>query len=326
MRRCFILATLAAALFAGFAPHSVSTMQTNANLKPRESRIKVGSTSLYVRVIGKGQSVIVLHGGPDFDHSYLLPDFDKLKDVFRLIYYDQRGRGRSAENVRPEEVTLVSDLDDLDRVRRHFRLDSVVLLGHSWGAVLALEYALRHPTRVSHLILMNPAPASAADLAAFRKIYIDKIGADMDRQRAIVASAAYQAGEPEAVTARYRIHFKPSLARAEDYERLMATMHAAFMSQGSEGIVKARAVEDRLMLDTWQVSGYDLVPKLRGLRIPTLVIAGDHDFFPIDVAAHIADALPNGKSLTMKNCGHFSFLECPNEVRNALVGFFKPPR
>ncbi|HEX6728572.1 MAG TPA: alpha/beta hydrolase [Pyrinomonadaceae bacterium] len=326
MRRCFVFATLAAAIIAVIQPHSVSTMQTNPNSSPVESRIKVGSTSLYVRAIGKGQPVVVLHGGPDFDHSYLLPDLDRLKNAFRLIYYDQRGRGRSAENVKPEDVTLRSDLDDLDRVRQHFRLNSLVLLGHSWGAVLALEYALRHPTRVSHLILMNPAPASAADLAAFRKTYIEKIGADMDRQRAIVASAAYQAGNPEAVIARYRIHFKPSLARAEDYERLMATMQAAFTRQGSEGIVKARAVEDRLMLDTWQVPGYDLVPKLRSLRIPTLVIAGDRDFFPMDVAAHIAEGLPNGKLVTMKNCGHFAFLECPEEVRHALAGFIKTLR
>lgn len=325
MRLCSILATFVAAIMATFTPHSISTMQRNQEPKPSESRIKVDSTSLYVRVIGKGQPVIVLHGGPDFDHSYLLPDLDKLKDAFRLIYYDQRGRGKSAENVRPEDVTLRSDLDDLDRVMQHFRLNSAILLGHSWGTVLALEYALRHPARVSHLILMNPAPASAADLAAFRKTYLEKIGPDMDRQREIVASAAYQAGDPEAVIARYRIHFKPSLARADDYERLMATMQAAFKRQGSEGIVKARAVEDRLMRDTWEIPGYDLVPKLRSMGIPTLVIAGDRDFFPIAVAAHIAEALPNGKLVTMKNCGHFAYLECPGEVRNATRRFLQSP-
>jgi proline iminopeptidase len=323
MRACFILVTLASAIVTALAPNSATNMQTNQNLDPSESRIKIGSASLYVRVIGKGQPVIVLHGGPDFDHSYLLPDLDRLKDAFRLIYYDQRGRGKSAENVRPEDVTLISDLDDIDKVRQHLRLDSAVLLGHSWGAVLALEYALRNPTRVSHLILMNPAPASTADLVAFRKIYIEKLGAAMDRQRAIVASPAYQAGDPETVAARYRIHFKPSLARAEDYEKLMKTMHATFISQGNEGIVKARAVEDRLMLDTWQVASYDLTPKLRSLRIPTLVIAGDHDFFPAEVAGHIANALPNAQLVTMKNCGHFAYLECPGEVRTALLNFFK---
>ncbi len=153
----------------------------------------------------------------------------------------------------PEDVTLTSDVDDLDEVRQHFQLKSPTLLGHSWGAVLALEYALRHPTRVSHLILMNPAPASASDLAVFQKAYAQKLGADMDRQKEIVASAAYKEGDPEAVAARYRLHFKSALTRPEDYEKLMATMKAGFISQGKEGIVKARAVEDRLMRDTWQI-------------------------------------------------------------------------
>lgn len=310
-------------IVSGFVPHLPNSAQKNVNAKATESRIRMGNTSLYVREIGKGKPVIVLHGGPDFDHSYLLPDLDRLKDRFHLIYYDQRGRGKSAENVKPEDVTLMSDLDDLDRVRQHFGLNSVVLLGHSWGAVLALEYALRNPTHVSHLILMNPAPASTADLTAFRKIYVEKLGADMERQQAIKASPAYQSGDPDAVYARYRIHFKPALARAADYDRLMAAMHKAFKSQGNDGIVKARAVEDRLMLDTWQIPGYDLTPKLHDLHIPTLVIAGDHDFFPIEVVAHISQAIPNAELVTMRDCGHFAYLECPDEVRKALVRFFE---
>lgn len=326
MRRRFVVANLAAALVAAFPPRAARALQADRPLNPSESRIPVGRTSLYARAIGQGRPVIVLHGGPDFDHGYLLPDLDRLKEVFRLIYYDQRGRGRSAENVRPEDVTLTSDVDDLDRVRQHFRLDAPVLLGHSWGTVLALEYALRYPTRVSHLILINPAPASAGDVAVLRKAYLEKLGADMDRQRAIVASAAYQAGDPGAVTARYRIHFKPALRRAEDYEKLMATMAAAFISQGSEGIVKARAVEDQLMRDTWQVPGYDLLPKLRSLRVPALVIAGDHDFIPVEVAEHIARALPNAELLTIRDCGHFAYLECAGEVRNALNEFFRRRR
>lgn len=325
------LRLIAANLSAALSLRAVATLsralQADDSLSPSESRIPVASTSLYARAIGQGQPVIVLHGGPDFDHGYLLPDLDRLKDAFRLIYYDQRGRGRSANNVRPEDVTLASDVDDLDRVRQHFGLDAPVLLGHSWGTVLALEYALRHPTRVSHLILMNPAPASASDVAVLRKAYLEKLGAaDMDRQREIVASAAYQAGDPEAVTARYRIHFKPALKRPEDYEKLMATMKAGFTSQGKEGIVKARAVEDRLMRDTWQLAGYDLIPKLRSLHIPTLVITGDHDFIPVEVAQRIAQAIANAELVTIKACGHFAFLECAGEVRHALNDFFGRPR
>lgn len=96
-----------------------------------EIRIPAGNAALYSRAIGHGIPIIVLHGGPDFDHGYLLPELDRLSDAFRLIYYDQRGRGKSAANVQPQDVTLASDLDDIDRVRRHYGLDSVVLLRHS---------------------------------------------------------------------------------------------------------------------------------------------------------------------------------------------------
>jgi len=326
MRTRLVAAGLSALLLTTLPSDSARALQSTRTAAPRESRIQVDKASLYCREIGQGQPLIVLHGGPDFDHSYLLPDLDRLADAFRLIYYDQRGRGRSADQVLPEEVTLASEIDDLDMVRQHFHVKSPALLGHSWGTVLALQYALRHPERVSHMILMNPAPASTSDFAMFRKVYVQGLGADMDRQRAIMASAAYKEGDPEAVAARYRIHFKPALARPADYEKLMATMKAVFVSQGKEGIVKARAVEDRLMRETWQVDSYDLLPKLQTLSIPTLVIWGDHDVFPIEIAAHIARAIPNAQLVTLKDCGHFAYLECPGEARNAFNDFFRRTR
>lgn len=319
--RLDVASVAAATVVAACASAGRPLHSDEPSVAPVESRIRVNGASLYARVVGEGRPVIVLHGGPDFDHAYLLPELDRLQDAFRLIYYDQRGRGRSADGVRAEDVTLESDVEDIERVRRHFGLDAPVLLGHSWGTVLALEYALRHPTRVSQLVLMNPAPASAADLALLRKSYLEKLGADMDRQRQILSGDAYQAGDPEAVTARYRIHFKPALTRPEDYEKLMVRMKAAFFSQGSAGILKARAVEDRLMRDSWQVASYDLMPMLRGLRIPTLVLAGENDFIPVEVSEHIVRAIPGAKLVVIEGCGHFAYLECAGEVRKALSDF-----
>ena len=217
---------------------------------------------------------------------------------------------------------MASEVEDLDAVRRHVKLESAALLGHSWGTVLALEYALRHPARVSHLVLMNPAPASALDFAALRKFYAQKLGADLDRQREIQATAAYRSGEPDAVVARYRLHFKPALARTEHYEQLMSAMKHAFVSQGREGILKAWAVEDRLMAETWLLKSYDLLPRLAALKIPTLVIYGDHDFIPIETSLHIGKAIPAARLTTLRGCGHFAYLECPAEVRRAIDEFF----
>lgn len=316
---------ISVALCSLLASAPLAAVQRGPDGGPRESRIPIGKLSLYAREIGRGRPLIVLHGGPDFDHGYLLPDLDRLADAFRLIYYDQRGRGKSADGVRAADVTMASDIDDLDKVRQHFQLASTAILGHSWGAVLALEYALRHPDRVSHLILMNPAPASAADVSILRRFYLQKLGPDMARQVAIVKTVAYQQGDPEAVSARYRIHFKPALARHEDYEKLMVTMKAGFVSQGKAGILKARAVEDRLMQDTWERAGYDLIPKLAALRMPSLVIWGDHDFIPVEIATHIAHAIPNARLATLKGCGHFAYLECPSDVRAAIDGFMGTP-
>ena len=287
----------------------------------QEYRVPAEAATLYARTAGSGPAAIVLHGGPDFDHAYFLPDLDRLGDQLRLVYYDQRGRGLSAEGYRPEDVTLESDVEDVDRVRRYLSLEMPIVIGHSWGTVLALEYALRHPDRVSALILMNPAPASASDVPVTRAYYLSRIGAEMERQREIVRGAAYQQGDPAAVTARYRIHFRPAFARAEPYERLMTAMQRAFTRQGAQGILEARAVEDRLMADSWDNAAYDLYPRIASLRIPTLVLYGDQDFIPAGIAEQLARAIPHAQLVTIRDCGHFSYMECPADVQRAIRAF-----
>jgi hypothetical protein len=106
------LASLTVTLLTASGTPQVHSQE--AALPATESLIPAGSASLYARVIGRGQPVIVLHGGPDFDHSYLLPGLDSLARTFRLYYYDQRGRGRSGANVMPADVTLASDIADIE--------------------------------------------------------------------------------------------------------------------------------------------------------------------------------------------------------------------
>jgi proline iminopeptidase len=193
------------------------------------------------------------------------------------------------------------------------------LLGHSWGTVIALEYSVKYPERVSHWILMNPGPASREDYLQLRKDWLENRPDAMAQRKTIAETAAYKKGDPEAVTAYYRIHFKPALARPEDYEKLIARMRASFTK---EGVLKARAVEDRLMQDTWASPDFDLIPKIKTLKIPTLVLSGDHEFIPAATAEHIAQAIPNARLVILKGCGHFTFMECPAETHGQLDTFF----
>ena len=287
---------------------------------PREGYMPVQNAELYYREVGQGQRIIILHGGPDFDHAYLLPDMDRLSDSFRLIYYDQRGRGKSARDVQPQDVSLQSDVEDLERLRDYFQLESVVLLGHSWGGVLAMEYAIRHADRVSHLILMNTASASHDDYLLLRQeLPRRRTAADIEKLNARSSDAKYLEGDPDTVAAYYRIHFRPALKQPEHLEKVIASLRSSFTK---EGILKAREIEDLLMNETWLSSGYNLLPHLKRLSIPTLVLHGDHDFIPVECVTPIAQAIPGACFVLLKECGHFSYLECPNEVRKEIADFF----
>ena len=282
----------------------------------RERYLTRGTARLYVREIGGGEPIIVLHGGPDFDHEYLLPAMDRLAESFRLVYYDQRGRGRSFSGRPADEVNLAGEIDDLDAVRECFGFETVALLGHSWGALLAMEYATRRPHRVSHLILMNTAPASHAGVLAFREdLQRRRTPEQSERMSALRSDPRYQAGDVATDLEYYRIHFDSTVRRPDQLDRVIGRLRSAFTS---EGIVTARAIEDRLYAQTWDAEDYDLIARLGRLQVPTLFIHGDGDFVPIDVAREAADAIRGSRFVVLSDCGHFAYLEQPDRVRAAI--------
>ena len=288
-------------------------------LIPNEGFVQSGPERLYVRDVGQGLPIVVVHGGPDFDHEYLLPEMDRLADSFHLVYYDQRGRGRSFSGQPPDNVTMATEVDDLDRVREWFGFDSMAVLGHSWGGLLAMEYAIRHPERVSHLILMNSAPASRADAIALRgELTRRKSPAQIERMNELSSDLRFRAGDVDTDAQYYRIHFGTTLRNPEHLDALVRRLRSAFTE---DGIAAAREIENRLYEDTWQRDDYDLIPALRQLDIPTLLIGGADDFVPCDVVDHIANAIPGSRLVRLADCGHFAYLEQPDEVRSTIAEF-----
>ena len=292
----------------------------NERPQPHEDCVEVNGWRLFVRAIGAGPPIVVLHGGPDFDHTYLLPELDLLTDSYRLVYYDQRGRGRSAEGVRPEDVTIESEVEDIEAIRRRTGSERVAVLGHSWGGLLALEYAIRYPDRVSHLILLNTAPASHQDMLLFRReLSARREPADLERMKTLAESGARAQGDVETEAEYYRLYFKAALYRAEHVDEVVRRLLSPFTP---ETILLARAIEHRLYDQTWLREDYDLLAQLPELDVPTLVIHGEHDFIPLVVAEHVAAAIPGAQLRVRPRCGHFAYLESPDEVRRAIAELF----
>ena len=284
--------------------------------KARDSFARSGAgIELYCRTVGEGQPLVVVHGGPDFDHTYLLPDFDRLAAGYRLVYYDQRGRGRSRGRVNLETLSIDRYVDDLEAVRRHVGLDQIAVVGHSWGAIIAMHYALRHPQRLSHLVLMNSSPASHADLLLMRQQRLRRRAHHEARLTAIMPG--YARGDPEAVAEFYRIDFGTTFRDPEDAARLQ-------LKWSRKDIESGRAIEKRLQQGLIWSEGYTLLPELAAVRAPTLVVHGDYDFIPIESSEHIAQAIPGARLAVVTDSGHFSYINEPDQVRHALDRFFAP--
>lgn len=123
-------------------------------------------TKLFYKIEGSGpRTLVVVHGGPGVSLESVRPDFTRLAEGRTVIYYDQRGNGRSDLIDDEERVGLKYQIADLDAVRRHFKLEKMALLGNSWGGFLISAYAAAHPDRIERLILDAPAPPRIEHLA-----------------------------------------------------------------------------------------------------------------------------------------------------------------
>src|SRR5881394_1246537 len=133
---------------------------------------QAGGVTLYVEVLGSapGVPLVVVNGGPGFDHTYehasvpgTVSAWETLAKKRRVVFYDQRGNGRSGALAQGQTCTLADQIDDLDAVRAHLKAETSDLLGHSWGGYLVMAYAARHPERIRHLVIVDSAAPKWAD-------------------------------------------------------------------------------------------------------------------------------------------------------------------
>src|SRR5919205_1207105 len=127
---------------------------------------------LFYKIVGSGtQTLVVVHGGPGNTMQSILPDLEPLAKNRRIIYYDQRGNGRSDLLKGSDKLTISKHVEDLEAVRAYFKLDKMALLGNSWGGLLIAYYAVAHPDRVERMILHSPAePTKAFAIEAVEEI------------------------------------------------------------------------------------------------------------------------------------------------------------
>ncbi|WP_405974172.1 alpha/beta fold hydrolase [Streptomyces sp. NBC_00988] len=249
--------------------------------------------------------LVLCHGGPG-----LWDMFDDvagmLNDRATVIRWDQRGCGRSEPCAGP--WTTGRFVADLDAVRRHFALERIALLGHSWGASLALNYALAHPERVAALIYVSGTG----------------IGPDTDWHPEYEANLLARLGEDPQWLARWRELPSVSRERAvlqwstEFVDRERAIQHAEHMADPwfpvNSPCNKALNAEVR------QTAGTPaLHSACRALELPVVVVDGERDIRPRSAVDSLVRALPRVRRVTLANAGHLPWVEDPYGFRDAVM-------
>jgi proline iminopeptidase len=292
---------------------------------PAEGQVPGDGAGLFYRMVGSGPDVLVMiHGGPGMDMGYMVPDFQPLAQRHRLLFYDQRGGGRS-ELLRDDAAlyTMERHVADLEALRRHFGLARMTLVAHSFGPAIAASYAMAHPDRVARMILIGPVPPRAADMETRYAASIDsRLTSDERAELAKQEDAMLHGADPvTACRAYWAIGVKPRLARPE----LASKITGDFCSAGPAAIRSGMAVAGPHTSES--LGAWDFRPGLGRVGAPTLIIHGEAEAIPMDLVEEWTTALPHATLVKIPDASHFPYVERPDLVWPAIESFLQanPP-
>lgn len=251
------------------------------------------------------EPIIVLHGGPGLDSSYLLPQMAELANNNEVIFYDQRGSGKSLGFVLdPNTINIDTFVEDLEDVRRYFNAKKMTLVGHSWGGLLAMAYAIKYQENLNSLVLVSSAPANTEGFNIFITNYLKRIKPLNNKLEKIEKTAEFKEGNPSTVLDYYRTIFSFYFYNKKYLNKL--SLH--FTQQAAlDGFMVAN------IFGNTYLNNYDLTTQLQDLKVPVTIIHGANDIVPIETARMTQAAIPGSKLIVLKQCDHFPYIEKPKE-------------
>jgi pimeloyl-ACP methyl ester carboxylesterase len=230
-------------------------------------RLSLGDASLYFDVEGaalwpdgatmrRRPTLVLLHGGPGFDHSYFKPTFSALSNTMQLVFLDQRGNGRS-DRCDPSSWNLATWASDLSRFLRALDIERPIILGNSFGGLVAQYFAALYPEELSGLILYSTSATCPFDDAVLR---FERLGGVSAGQ---AASDFFQTPSAEGLLGRFSELCFPYYSR-----------------EGWDSTISSRAIQNPDVLTHFFAGEFktlDLRPLLDRVTVPTLILAGTED-------------------------------------------------
>ena len=267
------------------------------------THMQIRDVSLFVKVMGQGYPLVLMHGGPSLDHTTLLP-LEPLADQYTLIFYDHRCNGRS-EGADVSTMTMDNLTADAEALRQALGYDQWIVLGQSFGGNVALEYALRYPQSLTRLILMDTGGDqwwvnhNAPELLAKRGFSND----------IVKAARRFYNGQ---VTVDEYFPTLVKFLRAYSYHRSIIYNPTFLTVTEKIGIGFPMKLRPEALIFGYgqMLQGWSVMNRLGEIHVPTLVTAGRYDFlFPPEHQAILADRIPDARLELIECAGHNPQLE-----------------
>ena len=278
------------------------------------------SASLFYRVVGNGRdTIIAVHGGPGVDLESIAGDFMPLAEHHTVIFYDQRGAGRSTLPADTTRLTATQQVEDLDAVRKHFGLKRVILVAHSYGPLLAATYAIAHPDVVSKMVFFGPVPPRRGD---FWTRFGQSMNARLDSSaRRRMGKANRDLADPtkdirQACRDYWAEGMRPRLAEPD---RTLPLIRSDLCASAPAGIRYGLTTTNRVVMGSY--GDWDIRAQLAKVPAPTLIVHGEQESIPMDLVEEWVTALPHARLMKIPRAAHFTYAERPELVWPAVEAF-----
>lgn len=273
----------------------------------REVWVDHDGISHYVRVFGEGEPILLINGGPGMNSNGFEGLASTLTDNYQVILYDQRGTGKSVmENPSPSSLTLGMMAADIEMIRIALEIDEWVVMGQSFGGILAYYYASKYPTRIRGMIQSS---SGGMDLAIRGNVLIQDRLTAMQRDSLSYYQNLVNIGETE---------YLPKVRQFLAYAYVVDDSHAP---QIANRLAEANMEINQMVWNNMAANEYDVKQEMLSFQSPVLIIQGELDVVDIKLAETAHAILPESTLRIVPRSGHYGWVENPDYYYGEIYSF-----
>jgi proline iminopeptidase len=294
----------------------------------QEGYVDANGLMIYYQTLGRGEPLLILHGGPGASHDYFLPYLLPLARQNRLIFIDERGSGRSQKLEDPKSYTIENMVEDVELVRQALGLGKINLLGHSYGGALAQAYALKYQHNLSHLILASTWSSTKAMNDVFVKMKQNMAPELRDRIEKMEGAGLFGHGKPYEQN-RYNADYMIA-AWGEGY---FPYVYANRPDPNYDPIAQGNTAWD-LYRQMWGEHGefvidgnlksVEYTDQLATIKVPTLIVVGEHDECDPSLSQTMQQKIAGAKLAIIPKSGHMTFVDQTGLFVRTIDTFLHP--